>query len=162
MRTALSLLLALAPAAALADACDTVKASFDRLATAPAVHQTMAIEGMPPMQLVAIGDNMYMSQDGSSWMQVPLPPGGRAAQMETVMPDASALSDCREAGSEDIGGTATTIFEYLPPSFAGETPSPQKLWIGDADGMPYRMTTVVDGTAMEIGMVYEGVVAPIQ
>jgi hypothetical protein len=162
MRTVLALLLALAPAAALADACDTVKASFERLATAQAVQQTMSIANMPPMQVISIGEEMYMSQDGSSWMKLPPQPGGRAASMQAMIPESSALSDCRETDSEDIGGTATTIYEYLPPSFAGETPSVQKLWIGDADGMPYRMTTVVDGTALEIGMVYEGVVAPIQ
>jgi len=93
---------------------------------------------------------------------VPSPPGGRAAQLQTVMPDASALSDCREAGSEEVGGTATTVYEYLPPSFAGETPQAQKIWIGDADGLPYRMTTVVEGTPMEMSIVYEGVVAPTQ
>jgi len=158
---AFSLLLAAAPAAAFADACETVRAAFEKLATAPAVHQTVAIADMPTMQMVIVGDAMYVDQGAGTWMKVPVNPGLRAQMLQETVPDASALKECREAGAEAISGVAATVFEYLPPSFAGETPAPQKLWIGDADGLPYRMITVSAGKSMEMTISYAGVTAPI-
>ena len=51
-------------------------------------------------------------------------------------PRSSALKDCRAAGADAIDGLAMTVYRYVPPSFAGEVPQAQKLWIGDADGLP--------------------------
>lgn len=156
----LSLLLALPPAAALADACQTVKAAFDKLAAAPAVAQTISMPGMAPMRMVALPDAMYIDQGAGSWTKLPMEPGMRAEMLAQAAPDASVLSDCAEAGAEALEGVATTVYAYTPPSFAGETPEPQRLWIGDADGLPYRMTTTVDGEPMEMTIRYEGVTAP--
>lgn len=159
--TALSLLLALAPAAALADACETVRAAYERLAAAPAVHQTIRVADWPPMQMVVLADAMYVDQGSGAWMEVPVQPGMRAAMLQEVVPDAATLKDCRETGSEEVAGVATTIYQYLPPSFAGETPSPQTLWVGDGDGLPYRMTMESERQAMEMTLVYDGVTAPV-
>lgn len=161
MRTALALFLALAPGLALADDCETVKAALDRLAAAPAIHQTVTMGDEAPMQLVALGDTMYIDQGTGAWMKVPLQPGMRAQMMAQALPDATALSDCRQGGTEEIAGVATTIYEYMPPSFGGEAPQAQKLWIGDADGLPYRMTSMADGKPMAMTVVYDGVVAPM-
>lgn len=160
--TALSLCLALAPAAAFADACETVIAALGKFAAAPAVHQTISMVDQPPIQMVAIGDAMYVDPGKGAWMKLPLQPGGRAAMMQDVMPDATALKDCHEAGTENIEGAAMTVYEFLPPSFAGEVPQPQKLWIGDADGLPHRMTAIADGKPMEMTVSYEGVTAPVE
>lgn len=158
--TTLVLLLAAAPAAAFADACETVKAAYDRLAAAPAVHQTITMPAQRPMQMVVVDGAMYVDPGQGTWMTIPMDPAMRQQMMAQTIPDAAALRDCREAGAEDLGGLATTIYEYLPPSMAGETPQPQRVWIGDADGLPRRMTTTAEGGAMEMTIVYEDVVAP--
>lgn len=157
---ALSLLLALPPAAALADACETIKAAFDRLAAAPAVAQTVKLGDMPPMRMVALADTMYVDRGTGDWTSIPLEPGTRAQMLAAAVPDALALKDCAEAGHEAVGDVAATAYTYIPPSFAGETPVEQKLWIGDADGLPYRMTTESDGQPLEMTIRYDGVTAP--
>ena len=48
--------------AALADACETVKAAYDKPAVAPAYSQSVAMQGMPTMHMVTIGDTLYMDQ----------------------------------------------------------------------------------------------------
>lgn len=158
--TTLTLLLAVAPAAAFADACETVKAAFDRLAAAPSVHQTISMPGQAPMQMVVVGGAMYVDPGEGAWMTIPVDPAMRRQMMAQTIPDAAALKDCRETGTEDLGGIATTIYAYLPPSMAGEAPEPQQVWIGAADGLPRRMTTTVEGEPMEMTIVYEGVTAP--
>ena len=50
---------------------------------------------------------------------------------QSALPDATALSDCRQGGTEEIAGVATTIYEYMPPSFGGEAPQAQKLWMDE-------------------------------
>jgi hypothetical protein len=144
---------------ALAGACDDVKAAFDRLAAAPQVRQTIRMGDMPPMRMVALETALYLDQGEGTWVTLPLQPGARAEMMAQTMPDASALRDCREAGSEQVEGIDTTIFVFLPPSFGGEPPTLQRLWVGE-DGRPYRMETTVDGGPMEMTMAYEGVTAP--
>lgn len=159
--TALTIACALAPAVAQADACGTVTAALEKLAAAPAAHQTISMGDRPPMQMIALGDAMYVDQGEGGWMKLPLKPGMRASMMQEAIPDATALKECGTAGSDVIDGLAMTIYRYLPPSFAGETPQPQQLWIGDADGLPYRMTTTSEGKPMEMTVRYQGVTAPL-
>lgn len=156
-----ALLLALAPATAWADACqDTVKAAYDALAKVPAVAQTLTMEGTPTIRMITVGDTLHLDQGEGTWTRVPLQPGMRQQMMQQTLPDASALGACATVGSEALEGAAMTVYQYLPPSIAGETPSPQKLWIGDADGLPHRMTTEQAGKPMEMTITYEGVTAP--
>ena len=159
--TALPILCALVPGAAWASACDTVTDALGRLAAAPAVHQTISMGDRPQMQLIALGEAMYVDQGEGGWMKLPLQAGMRATMMQQAIPDPSALKDCRAAGADAIDGQAMTVYQYLPPSFAGEVPQPQKLWIGDADGLPYRMTTAAEGRPMEMTVRYQDVSAPL-
>ena len=156
-------LLALAPAGtALADACETVKAAYDRLAAAPAVAQTVTMAGMPAMRMVTIGDTLYMDPGQGTWTTVPLQPGMRAEMMAETVPDASALTGCREVGSETLDGAAMTVIEYTPPAIDGTAMAPQTVWIGADDGLPHRMTAVQDGEPFEMRIGYEGVTAPVE
>jgi hypothetical protein len=154
-------LFALAPAgAALADACETVKDAYDRMAAAPALDQTMRMEGMPEMRMITAEGKIFMNAGDGTWQTMPLDPAMRAEMMASIVPDAAALTGCAELGPETLDGVAMTVFEYTPPAFGGVQGGPQKVWIGDEDGLPHRMTAVEEGMSMEMTVVYEGVVPP--
>lgn len=160
---ALLLTLGLAPVAAMADDCQTtVKDAYDKLAIAPAVRQVMTMQGSQTMQMVVLGDTLYMDQGEGGWMKMPLQPGMRQQMLQQTLPDASVLAECKELGGETIEGAAMTVYQYVPPSIAGETPTPQKVWIGDDDGLPHRMTIEQGDAPMQMTLGYDGVTAPIQ
>lgn len=156
------LLLALFPAVASADACESVKAAYDKLATAPAYRQSMTMEGMPDMHMVMIGDTLYMEQTKDKWTKMPLEPGMRAKMMHDLMPEASALKDCQDLGAEVVDGVAATVFAYTPPPIGGIEQGAQKVWVADADGLPRRMTAEQEGKPMEVTIGYEDVTAPVE
>ncbi len=159
----LPLLLAAMPVAALADDCqNAVKAAYDKFATTPAVKQTATIPDTPTLQMVMIGDVLYMDRGDGQWTKLPLQPGMRAEMMQDTIPDASALAGCREVGTEALDGADMTVYEYVPPPLADENPGPQKVWIGVADGLPHRMTSEQDGQKLEMTMTYEDVKAPVE
>lgn len=146
-----------------ADDCATVYKALTDLAAVPAVAQTIDMGGQAaPMQSVAIGDALYTNV-GDGWAKLPLAPGGRLGILKSLVPDSASLKDCANLGRETVDGRATTVYSYVPPvpegmeGLAGAG-DPQKLWIADADGLPYRMET----GATKMSMTYEGVVAPIQ
>lgn len=159
----LCVLAGVAAAPARADDCATIYKALTDLASAPAVAQTIALAGQAaPMRSVAIGDAFY-TNDGTGWTKLPLMPGGRLGMLQAMAPDSSSLTDCVSLGSETVDGRATTVYSYVPPvpkgmeGLAGAG-GPQKLWIGDADGLPYRMKA----ETTEMTMTYEGVVAPAE
>lgn len=160
----LALLAAIPSSPAWADACATVKAAYDKLATAPAYRQSVAMEGTPPMQLVMIGDVLYITQDATKaggWTKMPMAPGMRAQMMQQTVPDAAALTDCREVGPDTLDGAAMTVLEYRPPPIEGLDGGLQSIWIGEADGLPHRMKAVQDGKPIEVDLAFDGVTAPI-
>lgn len=153
-------LAALAPAAAVADACDTVKAAYDALAAAPAIAQTMTMAGAPTMRMVTMGDTLYIDEGAGTWTKMALPVGARAQMMASVLPDAAALKDCVEAGTETLDGAEMTVIEYTPPAIGGIEQGPQKVWI-DAEGRPRRMISVEAG-ALDMTISYQDVTAPVE
>lgn len=158
-----ALILALVPATAMADDCQTiVKNAYDKLSVAPAVRQTLTMDGSPTMEMVMLGDTLYMDQGKGGWTKLPLQPGMRQQMMQQTIPNASVLAECGEMGGESVEGRAMTIYQYLPPSIAGETPTLQKVWIGDDDGLPHQMTTEQEGAPMMMTLAYDGVTAPIE
>ncbi len=143
-----------------ADACQTVLDAYTALSKAPAYRQTVSGPGAPPMELVAVGDTLYM-QDGESWTKLPLQPGMRAQMMADIVPEAAALSDCVELGSETVDGVDATIYGYQPPPIEGVPGmGPQKVWIG-ADGLPRRMTAEGDDGTLEVRLSFDNVTSPI-
>ncbi|MER2509871.1 MAG: hypothetical protein ABTQ27_14115 [Amaricoccus sp.] len=152
--------LLLGAGSASADACQTVLDAYTALSKAPAYRQTMSTPGEAPMELVTVGDTLYM-KEGTGWTKLPLRPGMREQMMASIVPDVSALKDCSELGSETLGGIGTTIYSYQPPPMDGVPDTgPQKVWIGE-DGLPRRMTVEQDGGTLEVVMSFDGVTAPI-
>lgn len=154
----LSAVLALSPAAAFADDCAPVLAAYGKLAEVPAYRQVVAMAGQPGMETIAVGDTLYVQTHGK-WTKMPLPPGGRKQVMQQALGGTDGIKACAAAGADAIGGAAMTVHAYDPPAMGGFNTGRQKVWIGDADGLPHRMATEDGSTIVEIA--YEGVVAPM-
>jgi hypothetical protein len=152
-------LLALSPGMVRADeACDAVMGAYAKLAEAPAVRQTVRVASGTPIEMIAVGDTMYMNH-GGGWKAMPMKPGARK-EMAAAATE-GGLSGCAEVGSESLDGREVTVYAYTPPPVGGRTPGPQQLSIG-ADGLPYRMTGTVEGDPIEMRMTYDGVTAPVE
>lgn len=155
-------LVALLPIPAFADDCAPIYKAFEALSVAPSVSQTIATPDMPPMRSVIIGDTLY-AHDGTKWVKIVLKAGGRMGMLKQFVPDAGSLKDCALTGADTIDGKAMTTYAYVPPTpegmeaFAPKDPN-QKLWVGDDDGLPYRMTA--EGT--EVTISYDKVEPPVQ
>ncbi len=152
--------LSLGAGPAAADACQTVLEAYVALSKAPTYRQVVATPDAPPMEMVTVGDTLFVKDEGA-WAKLPLQPGMREQMMSQIMPDAAALKNCEELGTETLEGIATTIYGYEPPPMEGVSATgPQKVWIGE-DGLPRRMTAEQDGGAVEITLSFDGVTAPI-
>ena len=158
---AAGLALAVTPLVARADNCGAILAAYQALAKAPSYSQTVTMAGMPDMKAIVIDETVY-AHDGDAWTRIALKSGGRAGMLAQFVPDAGSLSDCRSAGADEILGKAMSTYTYVPPvpegmeQFAPKDPK-QKVWIGDADGLPYRMTA----EGLDVVISYEAVVPPI-
>jgi hypothetical protein len=143
-----------------ADDCAIILKAFETLAVAPSYSQTITMKDTPPMLSIAIGDVLYVNAD-DKWQKVQLKPGGRLGILKTFVPDAASLKDCSANGSDTLDGKAMTTYTYTPPIPEGmeglAKGGPQILWVGDTDGLPYRMTT----EDIEMTMSYDAVTPPI-
>ena len=147
-------------ASAAADACQTVLDAYVALSKTPAYRQTIDAPGATRMEMMAIGDTLYVKDEGD-WTKLPLQPGMREEMMSQMVPDASALKNCEEVGSESLGGVSTTIYAYEPPPIEGVPDTgPQKVWI-DGEGLPRRMTADQEDGRLEVDMYFDDVTAPI-
>lgn len=147
--------------AAAADDCKAIFDAYGALAAAPAYHQTVSMPNAPMMEMVTIGDVLYIRED-DAWKKMDLGPGMRAEMMRQTMPSADALKDCSRLDGDTIEGAAMSVYSYQPPQIEGAGPlGPQKVWIGDKDGLPHRMTSVGEADAgVTVEIVFDGVVPP--
>lgn len=149
------------PGIARADDCAVIYSAFESLAAAPSYSQSVAMVDMPAIKAIVIGETIY-AHDGSKWTKLGLKAGGRAGMLAQFVPGPGSLKDCRSAGADEVDGKAMTTYTYVPPvpegmeQFAPKDPA-QKLWIGDADGLPYRMTA----EGMEVSFSFEAVAPPM-
>ncbi|MFK8250560.1 hypothetical protein [Ancylobacter terrae] len=143
-----------------ADDCPAIFKAFETLMKTSTYSQNIAMKEMS-LRSIVMGDVIYMNSDGT-WTKVALKPGGRQEMLKQFVPDGSHLKECAKVGTESIGGKAMTIYRYVPPVPKGMeglpgAGVPQKLWVGDSDGLPHRLTT----DAMEMTISFEPVTAPI-
>ena len=155
--SAATLAIALQSSAAFANDCDTVLAAFRLLTTVPAYEQTITMDKDARMRARIIGDVMYIQQ-GDAWQKMPLQQDMRQKMLDSMVPDAQSLQDCKQVATEPYNGTPSTAFDYVVPEVekmqagAGH----QRLGVGGADGLPYG---VVSGKT-SVTFTYADVTAP--
>lgn len=143
-----------------ADDCAVIYKAFEALAGAPSYSQKVTMPDTS-LQSIVIGDVMYVNT-GTTWQKIQLKADGRRGMLKQFLPDGTHLKDCAKVGSETIGGKAMAVYTYVPPVPKGmeafaDAAGPQKLWVGVADGLPYRMTA----SSVDMTISFEGVTAPI-
>ena len=116
--------------------------------------RTIVDLGTAQREMVNIGPDVYMSSP-NGWMKLDTqsaalttinPLLGDQAQIETYIDqNKDGWANARLVGTETVNGKATKIYEYtisVPVTVGDQTTttnSPQKLWIGEADNLPYKL-----------------------
>lgn len=136
--------------------CEPILEAFQALAARDTYAQTVTLDGSV-MEMRVLPDAMYVSADGQ-WNSMPGGPEMRQQMLAQIMPDASALTDCRVAGPEMVGDVATTAYDYVIPELEAISAGAgtQRLLIRDEDGLPL----VLRSSGVEVVITYDGVVAP--
>ena len=141
-----------------ATGCDAVDQSFLAVQNLAAWEQkvTMTPAGKPvsTIDMITMGDVVYMKIGAGPWRKQPMPAAQRKA-MTTQMMKTMAPSDCTIVGSEAVGGAPATVYEFKQPDLKGGILD-VKMWIG-ADGLPLKSESAVNQTLFN----YTGVAAPI-
>ena len=140
--------------------CDAVDQSFLLVQNLPAWEQkvTMTPPGKPAstIDMITMGDVVYMKMGGGPWRKQPMPAAQRKA-MTTQMMKTMAPSDCTLVGRESVGGTPATVYAFRQPDVTKKgTILDVKMWI-DADGLPLKSESAANQTLFY----YAGVAAPI-
>ena len=164
----LSLLLAALPCASPAKAadaaCQAIEAAMAKSQQQPAWHAITETGDGTRVEMISLGDVTYMKAD-RGWMKIP----GNAAKLGQASAQAFGAGDtqirgCRKLGSEDVGGVATTAWEYtvdapeikLFGKVASEARTVTGKYYVGADGLPYAHAS--EGTRQR--WKYTGVSAP--
>ena len=148
----------LAPALSLANECQTVADAYAALGKAPAYRQTVTMGGKPLAELIVVGDTIY-NKSKKGWTAMDVGAGGRVAMQKKALPDAASLRDCARVGPDTFAGTDAVMYDYTPPAVEGLGElGPQRVWIGTADGLPHRMTSVQSKT--DVSLSFDSVTAP--
>ena len=150
---------AFAPGLAFAQDCAPVIAAYGKLGAQTAVHQVARMADGSTLEMVAVGDDLYLSGP-SGWKKMPGGGAQRRQMMAETLSKDSAPRDCRLLGAETIDGVATREYAYMPPPIEGQPSSEQRVWIGDEDGLPRRMRVTAENQTMTMAFRYEGVTAP--
>lgn len=144
-------------APALAANCEPVLAAFRALASRDTYAQIVTMGDGSVVETRVLPGAMYV-KDGDQWDSLPAGPEMRKQMLDRLIPDASALKNCKIVGSETSGGVATTVYDYVMPGLealmAGA--GTQQLSIRDSDGLPQ----VLRSADTDVVLTYEGVVPP--
>lgn len=155
MRTCLTSLIFLwqaclnGPAAA-DDTCNTIFDSYTRLSEVPGYRQTVTLKGAVIAEQVMVGNDLY-SKDGDAWSKQSIGEGTRKALQTSLMPTAEALRDCAAGAVEPVDNVQARQYSYsMPPVNGVGDLGPQRVWIGEEDGLPHRLVSEKQGTETSV------------
>lgn len=154
-------LLAAAPAAHAASACQPLFDAYAAQKKVPALKKIVATPGMADaVELILTQDALY-SRVGvnDSWSKTVIDDAVRSI-MAQGYPTAETIEDCRLVGPQEADGIAGTAYEFAPPKLSGNAPGEMlTVLIDDGTGLPVSETALKAGTRVTI--VYDGVTAPV-
>lgn len=145
---------------ALADeTCKTIFDSYTRLSEAPGYRQTVSLKGAVIAEQVMVGNDLY-SKDGDTWSKQSLGEGTRKALQTSIMPAADALRNCTAGAVEPVDDVQARQYSYsMPPVNGVGDLGPQRVWIGEDDGLPHRLVSEKQGTETRVR--YDDVKPPL-
>jgi hypothetical protein len=101
------------------------------------------IAGDNGTELIVAGQQVYLKQ-GEEWAPADIP-ADSLIDPDTLTRLEDSISDLQDLGSDTLDGVAMQVCQYQSKIKVGddEPLAQTKLWIGAADGLPYKM--VMDG-----------------
>ena len=147
-----------ASSATLDPACETViKASEAKLAQA-AWHMITEAEGLK-LEAIKLNDQFFMNADGK-WQPAPDLSHAEHVAIGMMKDGTIKMTDCKEEGSDTLDGVAVMMFSYHS-DMAGMGAGTNQIYIGKADGLPYKSLVKTDkGETSSQTIRYKQVVAP--
>ena len=146
----LALPLALAaPVQAVESGCQRVADAAAKRASSPAFHQRSMI-GTDRHELLWTSSGLYAQAPEEPWKRIgsKVPVGLQRAY--------DAARNCTRSGSANLDGVAVGIYSFEAIDPMGAKVS-LKIWIGEADGLPYRE----EQAGVQITTSYRDVKAPV-
>lgn len=130
------------PARALDAACERVAAASEKKLAAPAFHDRKELTGMTHEMLLANGKlyqrDTFAGKPPEAWAPSPITVSMIKQGAATYR---QLLIRCQRVGSDSVDGTATDVIGFSVKGPEGK-PVEGKVWIGAADGLPYREESV--------------------
>ena len=133
-------------------ACQAIIDAGHAKLRAPTVHDinVMDTESGETSEFIKVGPDAWMKAD-RGWKRIS---PGLLKTMQNAALDGLTMSDCKQVGSESLGGVSTRIYSWATV-VNGKSYGSARLWIG-SDGLPYKQAgATTNGTTR-----YTGVKAP--
>lgn len=147
-----------APAAGVDAACQPVIQSGEAKLGQAAWHSVVEGYGLK-LESIKVGGQFFMNMDGK-WLPGPDMTHAEKVALGMLKDGTIKLLDCKEVGTETLDGVEMTLLEYRSESKelgSGMT----KLYIGKADGLPYKSHSKTDDGQESVQTNrYKDVVAP--
>ena len=133
-------------------ACQAILNAGQAKLRAPTVHDINVLDAESGLtgEFIKIGPDAWIKAD-RGWKK--LTPA-QLKTMQTAALDGLTMSDCKQVGSELLGGVSTRIYSWTT-TVSGKSYGSTRMWIG-SDGLPYKLAAgTTNGTTR-----YTGVTAP--
>lgn len=133
-------------------ACQAILDAGHAKLRAPAVHDIniMDAQSGETGEFIKVGPDAWMKAD-RSWKKIS---PGLLKTMQDAALDGLTMRECKQVGSESLGGVSTRIYSWTTV-VNGKSYGSARIWIG-SDGLPYKLAgDTTNGTTR-----YTGVTAP--
>lgn len=133
-------------------ACQAIIDAGHAKLRAPMVHDINVLDAESGLtgEFIKIGPDAWIKAD-RGWKK--LTPA-QLKTMQTAALDGLTMRDCKQVGSELLGGVSTRIYSWTT-IVSGKSYGSTRIWIG-SDGLPYKLAAdTTNGTTR-----YTGVTAP--
>lgn len=148
-------LMTASPAFALEAACEPILKASETRMTQSAWHSINEINGTMRIEFIKANGQFFKGGDGK-WEKFPLNLDESERKLNArVRAGEVKLTQCKDLGSDTVDGVAVTVISSRQ-EMPGAPASESKLYIGKADGLPYRQV----GDSVKVIYQYKGVVAP--
>lgn len=145
------------PGLALDAACQRISEATMKRFDAPAYHSRHKLPA-GTSEMIKSGGQFYLRHPGGQWRKAPPMMDLAFLKKMAKETDAYVLS-CEREKRDSVAGVATDVYRFTvkDPTGTSKEPLTSRVWIGVADGLPYReLGQSVDGTT-----VYGSIKAPL-
>ncbi len=128
-------------------------------------HEVATEAGNITRELIGIGADIYSKNGQEAWVKLPSRSADAQAKIDSLKLEYGSIeafrkriSDAHDAGTEELGGTATKTYQYVEKqtsvtrSMTVTISTVNKLWVGAEDGLPRKSsidsTTEYSGRSM--------------